>query len=264
MPAVIFGKLNRVPVVITEQSSTFLRKILTHSAILKARFAFQNAHVVLPVSRALKESIESYGIEASFQTVPNVVDTALFYPQEQRGRQRTDAKRLLSVALMNPSNKKGYPLLFKALTSLPRKRDDWHLDLIGDGPARAEYEMMVRDLGLADKVIFHGLKSKEEISDFMRRADLFVLPSLFETFSVVTTEALVSGTPVVATRCGGPEEFVQDDMGILVPPGDPHALADALNRALGNLDTFDSQQIASVAQQKFSLEAVGESLHQIL
>ena len=106
-------------------------------------------------------------------------------------------------------------------------------------------------------------RAKKEVAEFMRLADFLVLPSLFETFSVVTAEALTSGIPVLATRCGGPEEFVTKDVGLLVPPGNTEALFNGLDYMLNNLERFNTEQISHYATEHFSPERVGEQLHRV-
>lgn len=81
LPSVIIGTLHRVPVVITERSSAFPRELLSASEAWKARVAFARAGAVLPVSEALRRSIEACGIQARFVCIPNVVDTTLFMPR---------------------------------------------------------------------------------------------------------------------------------------------------------------------------------------
>ena len=126
-----------------------------------------------------------------------------------------------------------------------------------------EYEDLAVDLKLYDKVVFHGLKTKQEVAEFMRRADLFVLSSLFETFSAAAAEALATGTPILATRCGGPEEFVIKDVGLLVAPGDADALCKGLDYMLDNLHLYSCKQISQYAIERFSPELVGAKLHAV-
>ena len=210
-PAIFIGAINRIPVVVSEHFSSFPRRLLRRADIFKAWVAFRWADRVLPVSHALQKAIERYGINACFQVVPNVADTALFYPRPEPTK-AGDPKRLLFVGQF--AAVRGISYLLRALARLRGKRDDWRLDLVGDGEARSEHEQLSADLKLCDKVAFHGLKTKREVAEYMRRADLFVLPSLCETFSAPAAEALASGTPVLSTRCGGPEEFVtQEEIG---------------------------------------------------
>lgn len=257
MPAVLIAKLKRIPVVITEHSSSFPRRLLPPFDLVKAWLAFRWATLVLPVSHALQEGIERYGIRARFCVVPNVVDTALFSPPPHP-RQEHHPKRILFVGVLVPV--KGVAYLLQATARL-RHRDDWHLDIVGNGPGREQYQRMALDSGLRDRITFHGFRPKREVAEFMRQADLLVLPSLFETFAAVAAEALATGIPVLATSCGGPEEFVTDDVGLLVPPGNADALCAGLDYMLGHLHLYHRIQISQYAINRFSPEVVGATLH---
>src|SRR5205823_4553609 len=98
--------------------------------------------------------------------------------------------------------------------------------------------------------------SRTQVVEVMRRCDVFVLPSRYETFGVVSLEALSCGKPVVATRCGGPESVVNDTNGLLVPPGDRDALGQALCRVAENLRHYDPARIRSGCIASFGRKAV--------
>lgn len=258
-PALLLRRRYDMPLVISEHSTTFMRRSLAAWQQRLARFAFRHADRVLPVSRALQEAIEGYGMAANFEIVPNVVDTNLFQPNPQKVPQ--PQKRLLFVGLLDRFHKKGIPHLLQALAQL--HRCDWQLDLVGDGPARAEYETLAATLGVADRVTFHGYQSKQQVAQFMRASDIFVLPSLFETFGVVLIEALASGLPVVATHTPGPSELITEETGILVPPGDAEALATALNTMLDQYTRYAPQTLAAYADRHFGYATVGDKLDTI-
>jgi L-malate glycosyltransferase len=155
---------------------------------------------------------------------------------------------------------KGVPCLLHSLSRLAGKRDDWHVDIVGDGNAQEDYQHLAADLGLADRVTFHGVKTRQQVAEFMRRADLFVLSSLCETFSAPAIEALSAGIPVVSTRCGGPEEFITEDVGLLVSPGDADGLAAGLEYVLDHLHRYAPGSLSRYAKERFSLERVGAQL----
>jgi glycosyltransferase involved in cell wall biosynthesis len=94
----------------------------------------------------------------------------------------------------------------------------------------------------------------------MRSSDVFVLPSKFETQGVVLLESMASGLPIVSTTAGAIPEVVGPRDGILVEPGDPAALADALDRVLRGEVSFDREDMAERARSRYSLEAVGGQL----
>jgi glycosyltransferase involved in cell wall biosynthesis len=119
------------------------------------------------------------------------------------------------------------------------------------------------ELELGDRVTFHGLKPKRDVAEFMRGADIFVLPSLCETFSAPAAEALAVGTPVLATRCGGPQEFIVEEVGLLVAPGDAETLRSGLDYMLENLHLYSRRHIAEYARERFSPECVGAQLHDV-
>ncbi len=118
----------------------------------------------------------------------------------------------------------------------------------------------VEKLGLENVIKFHGYKDKKEIAEFMRNADLFVLPSEWENQPCVLIEALASGLPVVASEVGGIPEFINDSVGILVPPKDTQKLSAALDYMLDNFHRYDPEKIAAYARENFSYEAVANKL----
>lgn len=131
----------------------------------------------------------------------------------------------LAVGRLNWS--KDYPNLLQALLHMPA---DFEVQLlvVGDGPLKGWLLRMVEDLGLAGRVHFLGIR--DDVADLMSAADVFVLPSVQESFGLVVAEAMACECVVVATDSGGVRE-VLGDAGFLVPTLDPRALASALETA---------------------------------
>ena len=105
-------------------------------------------------------------------------------------------------------------------------------DLVGDGPMRTALEDQVRRRSLTDKVHFHGSLSHSAIADLLRRADVMVLPSMRECGGAVVLEAMASGLPVIATKWGGPTDYITADTGVLVPPATPEVFVTELANAM--------------------------------
>lgn len=261
VPGAVVASWSRIPLVITEHFSGIAQRSIGYAEVRKARFAYERASRILPVSRFLEEAIRSYGVDRPFEVVPNAVDTSVFFPRNEETR--AEAKRLLFVGNLEPMQLKGFPTLLNALARLQRRRRDWQLDVIGGGPERIRHEESAIALGLGEHVTFHGSRPKPVIAQRMRDADVLVLPSVMETFGAVLAEALVSGLPVVSTTVGGIPELVDERSGRLVPPDDPVALAAALDGTLESLDTFDREAIAVAARDRYSVEVVGEQLGRI-
>lgn len=126
---------------------------------------------------------------------------------------------------------KGQHLLLLAIDELRSRGLDCVLDLVGDGPDRDHLQATARQLQLDQQVTFHGAVGIAQVRQFMRQADLFVLPSFAEGVPVVLMEAMASGLPCISTRITGiPELIGHDQDGVLVPAGDAHALAEQMFR----------------------------------
>lgn len=153
---------------------------------------------------------------------------------------------LLIAARLHPE--KGYEYLLQAMATLKHRfAGRVKLLVAGSGALLNYYQQMVRSLGCDDVVMFLGFR--KDLPDLMAAADLFVLPSVAEAFGLVLAEALYLGTPVVATRVGGIAEIVDDGVdGVLVPPADGQALADAVTQLLN--DRERRQQMAGAGRDK--------------
>lgn len=258
LPTALLALPFRTPFVATEQWTIFLPEDparLTLPLRLGARLGLARARLLLPVSRSLEAGMRAAGIRGTYRVVPNAVDTELFRPGRGSG-----GARLVTVGLLH--HQKGVDVLLAALGRVRASRPEVTLDVVGDGPERARYERLAGELALDGAVTFHGMKTKPELAEILRGADVFVLASRFDTFGAVLIEAQATGLPVVATRVGGIPEVV-DDAGLLVERDDPEALAGAIARALDDAAGFDREGAAARAAGRFSIEAVGQLLAEV-
>jgi glycosyltransferase involved in cell wall biosynthesis len=263
LPAVLIGKLYGIPVIITEHWSGFPKKILKPVQRMIARYVMKRAKVILPVSNFLKEAIEAYGIRGTFRIIPNTINTDIFYPSSLFTQRDDPRKRMLLVtSLLIPQ--KGFPDLMDALNQLKQKRSDFTLDIVGEEVKPYDYEELARSLGLEDVVRFHkGFRTSEEVGERMRYCDFFVQPSLMETFGVVYIEAMACGKPVIGTDLSVLRDIINEDTGLLVPPGDVEALKKAIEYMLDNYQNYSPEKIAQYVRVRFNYENVGDMLDQV-
>lgn len=145
---------------------------------------------------------------------------------------------------------KGQDTLIRAIALLKSRILDVSVEFVGDGPQREEYERLAQQLGVADRCIFMGKVSHNEVLARMAASTVCVVPSRSEAFGLVNIESMAVGTPVVASRVGGIPEIVRDGQdGFLVPPNDPRALADRLGLILS--DPTLRAQMSQNARQRF-------------
>jgi glycosyltransferase involved in cell wall biosynthesis len=142
-------------------------------------------------------------------------------------RHRGDAAVPVVVSVGRFSKPKDFVTLARSLAMLDR--GSFRALLVGDGPDRAELEAELQHLGLDGAVELLG--TREDVAELLAGADVFVLSSTSEGLPISILEAMAAGLPVVASSVGGvPEAVVDGETGLLVPPGDPAALAAALRR----------------------------------
>ena len=242
-----------IPYLITEHMGPFpFRHLLRRGELVpEVREPLRAAARVTAVSRALARAIrERAGVEAV--VVPNGVDGDWFSPAPGP-LARHEGYTFLSVSSLTPA--KGVGDLLAAFARLgpavPAR-----LRVVGAGTHAAEFRALAGRLGVAARVTWLGAVGRETVRDEMRACDAFVLASHHESFSVVLAEAIACGKPVLATRCGGPEDIVDGTNGELVPVGDVIALAGALQRFAGRERAFDAAAIRAGFEARFSAVVV--------
>jgi teichuronic acid biosynthesis glycosyltransferase TuaC len=252
-----------VPVVATEQSAWlpwFDQYPLVRRQVLRS---LPQIRLVLPVSSWLQRNIaEAVGDRATTRVLPNVVDEATFTLADTDGA--WDPNQLLFVGLIR--RVKGLDLLVRAMALLAARRQGLRLLVVGGAFYRgyqrdeAEVRRLVTALGLEDRIQFAGQSSPAEVVAAMQRSALLVVPSRRETFSAVTAEAIASGTPVLATRCGGPEDIITPDNGRLVAPEDPDALARGIEEMLALRPRFDRRAMRAGVVGRFGMDVTASRI----
>ena len=221
--------------------------------------------LVLAVSQATKRHLTPFGIGRKKVVVLwNAID-----PRPMRAQPRQQPPLVAFVGRLN--RWKGYEVLVAAAALLADELPEVRFAIAGDPPAGEEW----RTQELKDAVARLGLTDRFELPGFVadgaavfERATIAVVPSTWpEPFGGVTLEAMWAGTPVIATAHGGSVEIVETgDSGVLVPPGDPYALAGAMRRLLN--DASLRERMAGVGQRRareiFSAEHSQERLDRIL
>lgn len=169
--------------------------------------------------------------------VPNGIDLATFAPSTHRGAVRQALDLCPTDRVIGTVGRlvafKGQRYLLEAFSQLRQSYPCVRLLMVGDGPERTSLERHAARLGVGEAVRFTG--HREDVADLLAAMEIFVLPSLGEHFGRVLLEAMALKLPVVATAAGGVPEVVVDNLtGLLVPPADAAALANAIATLLAD------------------------------
>ncbi len=243
------------PLVLTEHSGPLTAFWKTSHGYRQIAQAFAACDVKIAVSHALRRNVEClFPGSGPWRVVPNGIDLNLFHPSDEGEARQRD---LLFVGGLEPV--KSVETILRALALLPAEIG---LTVVGTGSEQARLQAMAHGLGLAHRVRWAGSLPRAQVAAVMRRHAALVVASTTETFSLVAAEALASGTPVVATRCGGPEEVIPPQGGVLVPIGDATAIADAVRDIFSGRLVYSPQTLRSHVSEHFSVSAVVDCLEQ--
>lgn len=247
--AALSARLARTPLVITYHQDVLLNGPMAIAATLllhtTGRLALRSAHAVLFTSRDYGLASHArpllQGRSERINELPNGVDIERFVPapaqpelRARHGLDDDDRVVLLVAGLDRAHAFKGVEVLLRAISALPPQIK---AVIVGDGDLRPVYLARANRLGIRNRVVFTGRVSDDDLPDYYRMADVAVLPSVTmgEAFGLVLIEALACGIPVIASDLPGVRTVVNHPGdGLLVPPGDPGALAAAIRHILAD------------------------------
>jgi glycosyltransferase involved in cell wall biosynthesis len=202
------------------------------------RWAIKGAHRIVAVSEAMKVKLVKIGIpEQKITVIYNAIENNGFYREppdlELRKQFASDENSLLVGVIGRLSREKGQRIFLEAWEKVCKLIPNTTALFIGDGPDRKILKGICIQRGLQDKVIFVGHQLNPH--PFYRMLDLVVMPSLSEGLPNVPLETFAHQKTIIATSVGGTPEIIEDGRnGILVKPGDPNNLAEAILALLGN------------------------------
>lgn len=254
--ATILKDQMRVPLVITEHGSNINKPHLNKKRKKRAIEAYKNSDRLISVSSNLGNIIQNH-FNIKSEIVHNIVDTNSFNFVKRDGGEIFNY-----ISVGNLIQGKGFNTLINAFYKAGFG-ENVKLIIIGDGPEYNNLQKQISDLDLNNKVQLLGFMEREDISKVMHKSNAFVLASRSETFGVVYIEALATGLPVIATSCGGPEDFINNQNGILVPVDDINKLAKALNEMYVSIDRFDRKLISEECKRNFSPDIIASKLTEI-
>lgn len=243
-----------IPLILTEHFSGMNKNELSPYLWRLGKYTYSRMDQVISVSSYLADNIKNkFGIQPI--VIPNVVDIQSFsYKYKRRNNNFT----FVSTGALQYG--KGMDVLIQSFYKAFKGNKSIRLYIFGEGPERKNLEILINRLKLHDQIFLMGLVDRKEIANKMSESDCFVLASRLETFGVAYIEAMAMGLPVIATKCGGPEDFVTNENGILVPVDDIDKLKEALIKMHQNIDLYDREKISSSTKKSFAPSTIAKHL----
>lgn len=212
-----------------------------------------NYERVLYRSKVLKEQGETLGLKKDLDNVifSGIDSNLIASPNEIANKLKNRSKCLKLIYAGKINRQKRIDIIINALALLDRNID-FCLNIIGDGPERCNLLSMVNNLGLSNKVIFSGRKTRQEVSRAMFESDVFVMLSKGETLGLVYLEAMAQGCIAIGSRGEGIDGIIQDgENGFLCSPDDAEDLLKTFNKII-SLDMKQFMRIAMSGYEKIS------------
>lgn len=253
LPYLLTAHLGDVPGGVPEKTDRWFRWVFPFTVPIWRRAA----HVVAVSAFTRDLAQKHYGVQA--QIIPNGVDLAEMPKAEIRVG---SPPRILFAGRLSPQ--KNVPGLVRILG---RVRDlPWKATVVGDGPQRPEVEAEIARLGLRERVAMPGWVSPDEVLEYMRQADILLMPSLSEGMPVVGVQALAAGLALVVSDIGGFADLVEDGVnGHLCPVDDEGAFADALRGLLTAPEKLLAFRRASLGlARRFDLRNIALAYEEVL
>ncbi len=227
----------------------FLRKI--------QKFVVGQADLVITPSKYFQQLVGGWVKNPEkVQVIYNGINLLASSGQQVASKDKT----ILSAGRLVPW--KGFDVLIEIMKELP----DWRLVIVGDGPERANLQLLITNYQLQDQIQLAGAVSREELEKYLSKASVFVLNTSFESFSFQVVEAMNAGVPIVATKIGSIPELIEDGReGIIVQPNNKEQIIAAIKKI--DSDPLFRESITENAKKKagkFSIERTVNNLVELI
>lgn len=245
-----------IPYVVTEHSTILLKKGLKgwRSKILIS--SFNSASCVIAVSEGLKKSIQKY-LDKKIIVIPNLIDANLFAFENKK----IDPKSIQLISVGDLIPRKGFDLLINAFSKVnPDLKKNLFLKIIGSGREYNRLEKLIKGLGEEKQIALLGELPRQMVASKLQNSDIYILSSFVETFGIVLIEAMATGLPVIATKCGGPEDIITPEIGLLIPINKIRPLTEAIEKMCNSYLSYDSKIIRQHVLNQYSDTIVAKKL----
>lgn len=244
-----------IPYVVQEHNPVFLESALPEGDRLRLQAVYGAASKICPVSSAMIPTIlTADGPSDAIRVTPNLI-SPLFEVEQGLDHQGLETLNITVVARLDKN--KNVQMAINAF-ALACKGRQAQLNIVGIGDLQKSLEGLAQKLGIAQHVVFWGYREKQWIAQLLNRSDVLLLQTNIESFGIPVLEALFCGCPVIATRCGGPEEIARHTDGItLIERGDADAMAVELSRRIQNpLTPQERKELSDKAKAVYGGDAI--------
>lgn len=237
-----------IPYIITERCTEFKNQNIDKTQLETMKKVVKNSYRNFAVSKPFAKLLQNIFGER-FLPFYNIINYNFFIPSKSTPFQSKDHFIFLNVAFAK--ERKNKIALLKAFAKLFRGKEYFKLILVGGGPENSKIRHEISTLNIQSQVSLVVTITQEEVRNLMQQCDVFVLPSLYETFGGVVIEAMSCGKPVIITHETGIKEYINEKIGTICDT-DEASIAQALLKMAKTAHLYDPSFIRQYTMQKFS------------
>jgi glycosyltransferase involved in cell wall biosynthesis len=267
--ALLLKKLSGIRYIITEHSTPDIKFLRGESKSTKIPSKFlkkitvRNAEFINVDSTPSLEYWKKAGINGNYGIIQNVVEIMSEY-SEYKKPVNDNIKRAVHISIL--IERKNVADIIRAYSHIYNilgiKNIEFHI--IGIGEQKKFLENLALELDVLNKcVFFHGFVDEKKKIELLVNSDFHIINSDEEGFSVVTAEAILYGIPVIATKCGGPEDFVPEEVGILINRRNLKELIDAILYMIDHSQEYDKKFLREYGRSRFSPGVISRNTYEI-
>ena len=242
IPYIVYLRGSDVPMYdLCNKSLQLFHKILTPVT----KYIWNRATQVIALSESLKETAINFHPDIEIKVIPNGVEADIFFPRE---KVKPIHNKLNIITVARLIKRKGIQDLLKALSELRNDNGyskNFSLLVVGKGSYESQLKNLCKQLNLEDMVTFYGFCPRCDLPELYRNSDIFVLPSMAESFGIVFAEAMACGLPVICTKVGAIPDLIEDRNGILTESNNVEALKQAISYMMKHKEKWSSMGRAS-------------------
>lgn len=247
----------RIPYIITEHMGPFplapfrddrLQNLVTEP--------LKKASKVIAPSHKLQEEMSKYKIKSL--VIPNMVNDKFFYP-----KLIPKSQKIIFFTLADISPEKGIGDLMVAIPKVVDENKNVQFRIGGRGKYLKKYQKLAKDIKVNENVVWLGYLSRHQVRKEMQKCQAFILASHHESFGLVFVEAMASGKPIISTKCGGPEDIINKNIGYLTEVGNVERLSLAILKMMDKLASFNSKIIRQEFEKKYSPKIVVSKIKEV-
>jgi len=247
-----------IPIIISEHWSGYISGEFKKQSFFLRKYLIKKINkcqCIISVSNHLTKALTEEGVKLKIKQIGNVIDV-----KEKHILGDSNEMNFFVIADLEDQvkNISGILNAFQLISSSYPK---FKLNIVGDGTDSFKLKQRSISLKINENVNFLGRVTQNEVQNLLTKADCVIVNSNYETFSMITLESILTGCPVIATKCGGPEQFINKNNGLLIEKNNTAELANAMQYIFKKKTSYSPDKVRNSITEKYSKDQIRKELN---